>query len=86
LGSPAELNLLCQWARGVPSSITTTCTGGMLNSSTYGASAAGLTANDYWSSTQDSGNVSYAGLLNFGGSQTNRQKFQTHRVRPIRAF
>jgi hypothetical protein len=87
LGSPAELNLLCQWARGVPSSVTTTCsTGGTLNSSTYGASAAGLTANDYWSSTQDSSNLSYAGLLNFGGSQTNRQKFQTHRVRPIRAF
>ena len=88
LGSPAELNLLCQWARGVPSSVTTTCTGGTLNSSTYGASEAGLTAGagvDYWTSTQDTVD-SYAVVLNFGGSQTTRIKNNTLRVRPIRAF
>ena len=86
LPSPVELNLLCQWARGVPSSITTTCTGGTLNSSTYGASAAGLTDDEYWSSTQDSSNASYAVVLDFGGSQRTQQKFYTDSVRPIRAF
>jgi hypothetical protein len=86
LPSPVELNLLCQWARGVPSSITTTCTGGTLNSSTYGASAAGLTGGEYWSSTQDSSNASYAVVLDFGGSQRTQQKFNTDSVRPIRAF
>jgi hypothetical protein len=86
LGSPAELNLLCQWARGVPSSVTTTCTGGTLNSSTYGAREAGLTDNFYWSSTQDSNNFSYAVFLRFGSSQGTLQKNNTYRVRPIRAF
>jgi hypothetical protein len=86
LPSPVELNLLCQWARGVPSSITTTCTGGTLNSSTYGASAAGLTGGEYWSSTQDFSNAAYAVVLDFGGSQRTQQKFNTDSVRPIRAF
>lgn len=87
LPSPVELNLLCQWARGVPSSITTGCTGGALNSATYGASAAELQGSAYWSSTQDNGFPPYAVFLNFGnGSQGTALKNSTLRVRPIRAF
>jgi hypothetical protein len=87
LPSPVELNLLCQWARGVPSSITTGCTGGALNSATYGASAAGLQGSPYWSSTQDNGYPSYAVRLDFNnGAQGTSLKNSTLRVRPIRAF
>ena len=87
LGSPVELNLLCQWARGVPSNITTGCTGGTLNSATYGASTAGINGSAYWSSTQDNGFPPYAVRLNFGdGSQGTALKNSLLRVRPIRAF
>jgi hypothetical protein len=87
LGSPVELNLLCQWARGVPSSATTSCTGGSLNSATYGASSAGINGSAYWSSTQDLGYPPYAVRLNFGdGSQGTALKNSLNRVRPIRAF
>ena len=85
LGSPAELNLLCQWARGVPSSVTTSCTGGTLNSATFGASGAGLRDDFYWSSTQDTVN-SWAAVTHFTNGSTNRQKFTLNYVRPIRAF
>jgi hypothetical protein len=87
LGSPVELNLLCQWARGVPSNITTGCTGGTLNSATYGASTAGINGSAYWSSTQDNGFPPYAVRLNFGdGSQGTALKNTLLKVRPIRAF
>jgi hypothetical protein len=87
LGSPVELNLLCQWARGVPSNITTGCSGGTLNSATYGASTAGINGSAYWSSTQDNGFPPYAVRLNFGdGSQGTALKNTILRVRPIRAF
>ena len=89
LPSPVESNLLCQWARGVPSSITTTCTGGTLNSATYGASSAGLSSDFYWTSTQGDGYPNYASTLHFGllnPTQGTRQKNTLNRVRPIRAF
>ena len=86
LGSPAELNLLCQWARGVPANATTECTGGTLNSATYGASTAGIESTFYWSSTQASGYPTYAATVNFNITSNTRQKFTSNYVRPIRAF
>ena len=89
LPSPVESNLLCQWARGVASNITTTCTGGTLNSATYGASSAGLASDFYWTSTQGNGFPSYAATLHFGlvsPTQNTRQKNTLNKVRPIRAF
>jgi hypothetical protein len=93
LPSPVELNLLCQWARGVPSNITLLCDdiGGTLNSAAYGASDAGFEGGGsgwYWSSTQDR-NSNYAWLLHFNNAQAGsnaRQKNTTNYVRPIRAF
>ena len=88
LGSPVELNLLCQWGRGVPSNITSGCTSGELNSSLYNANSAGLTSGGYWSSTQDNVN-SYAFNVPFGGSATVVASLRTANyiyVRPIRAF
>lgn len=86
LGSPAELNLLCKWSRGVPADVTTECTGGALNSATYGASAAGIENNYYWASTQASGYPSYAFTQHFSTGSSSRQKFTSNYVRPIRAF
>ena len=89
LGSPVELSLLCQWARGVPSNITSGCTtSGELNSSLYNANSAGLTSSGYWSSTQGDVN-SYAYNVHFGGSATVVASLRTQSaiyVRPIRAF
>ena len=89
LGSPVELSLLCQWARGVPSNITSGCTtSGELNSSLYNANSAGLTSSGYWSSTQGDVN-SYAYNVLFGGSATVASSLRTQStiyVRPIRAF
>ena len=89
LPSPVESNLLCQWARGVASSITTTCTGGTLNSATYGASSAGFAGDFYWTSTQGDGYPNYASTFHFSlpdPTQGSRQKNTLNKVRPIRAF
>ena len=88
LGSPAELNLLCQWARGVASNVTTECIGGTLNSPVYGADTVGIRADFYWASTQATP-PSYAFTFHFNPSSTvtrSRQKFTDNYVRPIRAF
>jgi hypothetical protein len=88
LPSPAELNLLCQWSRGVPSNVTSDCTGGTHNSATYGASTAGL-GGWYWTSTQSSSFYrNYGPLLRLDstGGYISRQKNTTNDVRPIRAF
>ena len=52
LPTTAELNLLCQWDRGVAPSVTTRCAGGTINSSTYGAGSAGFLEDNYWSSSR----------------------------------
>jgi hypothetical protein len=87
LPSPAELNLLCQWARGVAPSVTTPCTGGSLNSTTYGAGSAGFTRDYYWTSTQEN-NTSYAHTRRFneGNAYAARKDANFVGVRPIRAF
>jgi len=85
LPTRTELNLLCQWARGVPASVTTRCQGGTLNSSTYGATLAGFASSDYWSSSEiDNSNVSCQAFSS--GSQRSGNKSDPNAVRPIRAF
>ena len=84
LPTTAELNLLCQWARGVAPSVITRCIGGTLNSATYGAGTAGF-AGGYWSSSEyDASNAWYPnfnnGFQNYGG------KNNVLYVRPVRAF
>jgi hypothetical protein len=87
LPTTAELNLLCQWARGVAPSVTTACTGGTLPSATYGAGSAGLAglASGYWSSSEDSEGLAWYQFFvdgTQGGSKTNNTSY----VRPVRAF
>jgi hypothetical protein len=85
LPTTAELNLLCQWARGVAPSVITRCIGGTLNSATYGAGTAGFASGGYWSSSEyDASNAWYpdirSGFQNYGG------KNNALYVRPVRAF
>ena len=86
LPSNAELNLLCLWQRGVAPLVTATCSGGGLNSSTYGASSAGFTLNTFWSSSEGS-TADYSIRIHFAGfGATVFQKSQQQHVRPVRAF
>jgi len=81
LGSPVELSLLCQWARGVPSNITSGCT-------ESGTLVGGFIGSSYWSSTEATNDYAYA--LSFNGVNTSGsnsiQRSTTQLVRPIRAF
>jgi hypothetical protein len=79
----AELNLLCQWARNVAQSVTTACTGGNLNTGT-GASG-GLTAANYWSSSEDAANGAWIQQFS-NGFQFSYFKTISLYVRPVRAF
>ena len=81
----AEINLLCQWNRGVTSNVSTACAGGTLNSGT-GASAAGFVEAYYWTSSGH--NTTYAWVQYLGGNNQGhgRKDFTTSPVRPIRAF
>jgi hypothetical protein len=84
LPTSTELNLMCQWQRGVTQSVTTVCSGGTLNS---GSGASGFSASSYWASSQY--NVDCAWSQNFGtGVQgiLNTWKNYEGSVRPIRAF
>ena len=83
LPSTAELNLLCQWARNVPQSVTTQCTGGDLNTGT-GASG-GFSIHWYWSSSERDGISAWDQNFNLGG-QGRSNKFGALSVRPVRAF
>jgi hypothetical protein len=85
LPTTAELNLLCQWARGVAPSVTTPCTGGSLNSSTYGAQSAGFEGWYYWSSSESSAQGAWYQYF-FSGLQDIPNKGSSYHVRPVRAF
>jgi hypothetical protein len=85
LPTTAELNLLCQWARGVAPSVTTVCAGGNLNSSTYGASSAGFIGISYWSSSEIQSNMAWTQAF-INGGQTGVEKYAGMSVRPVRAF
>jgi hypothetical protein len=86
LPTTAELNLLCQWARGVAPSVTTVCTGGSINSATYGASSAGFVADNYWSSSEGSNAGAWLQTFLNGGQFNYGWKGGSQYVRPIRAF
>lgn len=86
LPTMVELNLLCQWVRGVAPSVTTLCTGGSINSATYGASSAGFAADGYWSSSEVESDSAWLQTFLNGNTFNYGWKGQNHHVRPIRAF
>jgi len=86
LPTTAELNLLCQWDHGVAPSVETACTGGTLNSATYGASSAGFVEYVYWSSSEWSDPLGAWSQSFTNGYQDFWHKKYTFYVRPIRAF
>jgi hypothetical protein len=86
LPSTTELNLICQWSRGVVSSVTNACTGGTLNSATYGASGAGLAAR-FWSSSEATQFTAWSQDLGNGAQNDgNKVPIAAPSIRPIRAF
>jgi prepilin-type N-terminal cleavage/methylation domain-containing protein len=87
LPSRDELNQMCKWNRGVAwTSDATVCTGGTLNSATYGASASGFSNNRYWSSSEVDNAAVWHQLFTDGTQYSNYNKGNTLYVRPIRAF
>jgi hypothetical protein len=85
LPTTAELNLLCQWNRGVSPAVGTACTGGTANSPTYGAGSAGFVGYAYWSSSEHSASKAWFQFFN-DGLQMNYDKNTSTYVRPVRAF
>ena len=85
LPTTAELNLLCQWNRGVAPDVEIVDISGSLNSDTYGASSAGFVSNAYWSSSERSAGVVWYQLFS-SGLQGSANKLATPYVRPVRAF
>jgi hypothetical protein len=88
LPTTAELNLLCQWNHGVSPAVGTVCSGGTMNSATYGAGSAGFEASVYGSSSEFYSADAwrqywYSPLIT---TQFSYSKGFISRVRPIRAF
>jgi hypothetical protein len=90
LPTASELNQLCRWARGVAPSETDYCTGGSINSATYGASSAGFEATEYYWSSNEYTTAGMANIQSFSingqYSQATNSKNTAYWVRPIRAF
>ena len=90
LPTASELNQLCRWARGVAPSETDFCTGGSINSATYGASSAGFEATEYYWSSNEYTTAGMANIQSFSingqYSQATNSKNTAYWVRPIRAF
>jgi hypothetical protein len=90
LPTASELNQLCRWARGVAPSETNYCTGGSINSATYGASSAGFEATEYYWSSNEYTTAGMANIQSFSingqYSQATNSKNTAYWVRPIRAF
>ena len=90
LPSAAELNLLCQWVRGVAQSVTTGCSGGYYDqNNTAHLILAGIVNNYYWSSSEK--NASYAWYQDLyyysnAPQSTFFSKSFDGAVRPVRAF
>ena len=86
LPTNAELNLLCQWNRGIISSVTTVCTNAnVINSPTYGAESAGFVASYYSSSSERVAFGTTAQDFLSGNQDYCGKQFVLY-VRPIRAF
>ncbi|MFM6941366.1 MAG: hypothetical protein ACKOXI_05270 [Candidatus Planktophila sp.] len=90
----AELNLLCQWARGVTQNVAVKCTGG--NDNLIWDSGQGIfngqsnpvsfgVSKPYWTSSE-SPSFSWVQYLNSSGNQDPNAKGDTNYVRPIRAY
>jgi len=87
LPTSAELNLLCQWNRGVAPDVTTSCSGGSINSATYGAGAAGFYRNgEYWSSSEYDKGYAWDQDFNGGVQGISFKDYDVLYVRPVRAF
>jgi hypothetical protein len=84
LPTSAELNLMCQWQRGVTQDVSTACSGGTLNS---GSGASGFIAFPYWTSSEYNNDCAWAQDFGTGGQAIqNTWKNYVAKVRPIRAF
>ena len=86
LPTTAELNLLCQWSRGVTQNVATRCTGGAMNSATFGAQTAGFSVADYWSSSEHASNIGWFQFFSNGVQYNSGGKHFPLAIRPIRAF
>ena len=85
LPSKDELNQMCKWQRGVAwTSDATMCTGGTLNSATWGAT--GFSSGSYWSSSEWTAAVSAWRQSFDGGVQGSGLRYNPYSVRPVRAF
>jgi hypothetical protein len=64
------------------------CTGGTINSNTYGAGSAGLLSNGYWTSSEATSSAAWVADFVSGayGYQLYVPKSNTNYVRPVRAF
>lgn len=89
LPTTAEINLLCQWNRGVTQTVSARCIGGIINSTTYGAGSTGFVVLPYWSSSElwykDSWHQDFAPTPTNVGIFAYPKALELS-VRPIRAF
>ena len=83
-----ELNLLCQWDRGIASSVTTACNGGSTDSATYGAGFAAILQDEcYFTSSENSAATVWCQSMDgVPTHQSSVQKLSRVYVRPVRAF
>ena len=89
LPTQSELNMLCQWARGLAANVALGCIGGSVNSPTYGASSAGFgggTEGAYWSSSEYSMSFAWEQRIFNSGTMGTTLKYIERLVRPVRAF
>jgi hypothetical protein len=86
LPTTAELNLLCQWNRGVAQSVTTVCAGGVINSPTYGASSEEFGERIYWSSSELNSERAWALWSATGEQSVEFKNGYEGYIRPVRAF
>jgi len=85
LPNKAELNLICQWNRGVAQSVETICSDGARNNATYGAESSGFADRPYATSSEKDWETTW--LQNFGnGGVTQSATMSGANVRPVRAF
>ena len=85
LPTTAELNLLCQWNHGIAPDVSSACSGGELNSATYGAGLSGFVNQYYWSSSETVAGAAWSQYF-ADGSQGGAGKYVHGYVRPVRAF
>jgi len=79
LPTTAELNLLCQWSRGMTQDVTALCNSGTDNANFFTDPA-------YWSSSEVAADQARILYFNGSGAQDGRAKGDSNKVRPIRAF